>query len=100
MAFGERMAQAVENTGLAPQTLMNYASVARRVPPERRRQSLPYSYHAVVAPLEPADQERWLTDAEAEGWTRRELAHAVRDEPEEEARLSCPTCNGKGWVTP
>jgi hypothetical protein len=99
-AYGEKYAQAVEDTGLAPQTLMNYASVARRVPPERRRASLPYSYHAVVAPLEPAAQASWLGRAESEGWTRRELATAVNGPTDDEPQLTCPTCNGKGWVTP
>ena len=98
--YGEKYAQAVEETGLAPQTLMNYASVCRRVPPERRRAALPYSYHAVVAPLEPEVQVVMLAEAETQGWTRRELAAAVKGDPEDEVHLTCPTCDGKGWVTP
>jgi hypothetical protein len=81
-AYGEKYAQAIEETGLAAQTLMNYASVARRVPPERRRAALPYSYHAVVAPLKPREQERWLKKAEREGMKRRELEAAVKGTPE------------------
>jgi hypothetical protein len=88
--YGEKYAQAVEETGLAPQTLMNYASVARRVPPPRRRASLPYSYHAVVAPLEPDEQDAWLTKAELDGMSRRALQAAVKGEPAE--RETCPTC--------
>jgi hypothetical protein len=99
-AYGEKYAQAATDTGLAVSTLQNYASVAGKVPPERRNASLPYSYHAVVAPLEPAAQASWLGRAESEGWTRRELATAVNGEPDDEPQLTCPTCNGKGWVTP
>jgi hypothetical protein len=96
--YGERAYQAAD-LGLAVQTVTNYASVARKIPPERRRASLPYSYHAVVAPLEPAEQDAWLEKAEREGWTRRQLDAAVKgDPPEDEMRLSCPTCNGTGWL--
>ena len=89
--YGEKYAQAVEETGLAPQTLMNYASVARRIPPSRRRATLPYSSHAVVAALEPAEQERLLALAEAEGWSRRELEQHVKG-AEEPERHNCPEC--------
>lgn len=81
-AYGEKYAQAVEDTGLALQTLMNYASVARRVPPERRRATVPFSFHAVVAALDPAEQEKWLEKAEEEGLTRRNLEAAVTGRPE------------------
>jgi hypothetical protein len=84
-AYGEKYAQAVDETGLAPQTLMNYASVCRRVPPERRRASLPFSSHAVVAKLPAREQERWLKRAEKEGWTRRELEAQVKGETPEVA---------------
>lgn len=76
--FGEKFAQAIEATGLAPTTLMNYASVCRRVPPERRRASLPFSSHALVASLPPREQTKWLKRAEAEDWTRRELDSALK----------------------
>jgi hypothetical protein len=37
---GDRYAQAAHLTGLAEQTCMNYKSVAKRVPPQRRRRAV------------------------------------------------------------
>lgn len=48
------------------QTLMNYGYVAGRVQTSRRREVLSFSHHVVVPPLEPDQQERWLSAA-AEG---------------------------------
>jgi len=76
-SFGEKYAQAVDLTGLAPQTLMNYAAVCRAVPPERRRQALPFSSHALVAKLPAREQRRWLDRAEKQDWTRRQLSEAL-----------------------
>jgi hypothetical protein len=45
------------------QTLMNYGYVAGRVQTSRRREVLSFSHHVVVAPLEPEEQERWLSAA-------------------------------------
>lgn len=92
LVYGERYAQAAEDTGLAPQTLMNLASIARRVPPERRREHLPFSTHAIVAPLSARDQERWLTRAEDEGWSRRELKAAIEGDTTVVDRHNCPDC--------
>lgn len=77
-AYGERYAQGAAATGLAEQTLMNYASVARRIPPERRLASVSFSAHALVAPLEPREQAKWLKRAEKEDWSRRELDAALK----------------------
>lgn len=68
--YGETYTQASEATGLAEQTLMNYASVCGRVPRSRRRKTLPFSVHAEVASLPPAEQEMWLKRAASEKWTR------------------------------
>jgi hypothetical protein len=78
--YGETYVQAAAATGLAEQTLMNYASVCSRIPRARRRPSLPFSVHAEVAYLEPDEQERWLSEAEQEGWTRSELRLAMKGE--------------------
>jgi hypothetical protein len=47
-------------TGLAPKTLRNYASVARRVHPNLREPSLGIEHHAAVAGLEAQEQDHWL----------------------------------------
>lgn len=76
--FPERYAQAAEATKLAPQTLMNYASVARRVPKERRRPGIPFGVHAEVASLPPAEQVEWLDRVVANDWRREELRQNIR----------------------
>lgn len=68
--YGHTYAQASASTGLAEQTLMNYASVCSRIPRSRRRKQLAFSVHAEVASLPPREQEVWLTKAVDEGWTR------------------------------
>lgn len=71
--FGEKYAQAVEATGLRKETLMNYASTARRVPPEVRRPELTFGAHVEVAKLEPLDQIEWLERAVQNEWRREDL---------------------------
>jgi hypothetical protein len=82
-AYGEKYAHAVEALNMTPETLMNYASIARKVPRERRREELPFSTHALVAPLEPEQQERWLDDAVENDWTRGQLRDRLRGTPPE-----------------
>lgn len=71
--YGETYTQASAATGLAEQTLMNYASVCGRVPRSRRKKKLPFSVHAEIASMSPADQEKWLRLAAQGGWTRSQL---------------------------
>ena len=76
--FGERYAQGVEATGRSEQTLMNYRSVARAVPPSRRNAALSWSHHRAVVKLDPADQRQWLDRAEEGGWSVAELTDKLR----------------------
>jgi len=71
--YSERAAQAATATGLAEQTLLNVAYVARRVPPSVRRVGVPFHLHAEVAPLKPREQAEWLDSVEKHDWTRAEL---------------------------
>lgn len=75
--YGEKYAQAVLETGKRHQTLMNIAYVASKVDPSLRRGSVPWSVHAEVAALDPAEQDRLLDRAETEDWTRDEMRAAV-----------------------
>jgi len=59
-AYGTKYKEALEVTGLAPKTLRNYASVARRVHPTLREPSLGIEHHAAVAGLESQEQHHWL----------------------------------------
>lgn len=76
--YGERYAQAVAETGLAEQTLLNILSVARKFPAARRRASLDFSIHAAVAALEPAAQDTYLDAAEKGSWSVTRLRAEVR----------------------
>lgn len=71
--MGEEFAQAVHETGLEEQTLLNYSYVCRQIPAERRIQNLPFSVHAEVAALPPKEQKAWLKKANEGGWSRSEL---------------------------
>jgi hypothetical protein len=77
-AYGERYKTALETTSLDYQTLRNYAWVARRVEPSRRRDRLSFQHHAEVAALPEADQELWLSRAERSRWPRNELRRQVQ----------------------
>lgn len=55
----------------------NYAYVSGNVPAAVRRADLSWSHHRIVAPLVPAEQERWLSSASENGWSVRELQEAL-----------------------
>jgi N6-adenosine-specific RNA methylase IME4 len=74
----ERLAQAVEKTGLSEKTLLNMKRVAEQVPPSRRRADVSFGVHAVVAPLREKDQVELLERAATEGLGVREVAHLIR----------------------
>jgi hypothetical protein len=77
--YTDRYRRAVEAVGLDYQTLRNYAWIARKFAPSRRRPGLPFQHHAEVAALPPADQDRWLDLAERDGWSRTALRRALRE---------------------
>jgi hypothetical protein len=83
--FGESAYQIAAATGRSERTLSNWCWVASRIPPSRRRETLPMTQHALVAPLEPSEQKRWLDRAETERWSSRELKAAIEAEREIEA---------------
>lgn len=90
-AYGEKYTEAIEVTGYELGTLKNLAWVAARVERSRRRDVLSWSHHQEIAALGPADQERWLTSAEANGWSKGQLRKQINAEPAEE-RECCPNC--------
>jgi hypothetical protein len=71
--YGSRYRVAIETTGLDYQTLRNYAMVARRFEPSRRRDNLSFQHHAELCSLPDQDQDRWLDLAAQHQWSRREL---------------------------
>lgn len=96
--YGETYAQAAEATGLTKGALMNYTWVCSKIPRSRRRPSVHFSTHMEVAALEPAEQDRWLKEAEVHGWTKEELRSARKKELTpalQTIECTCPTCGHK-----
>lgn len=77
--YGEKYAQAIEETPLVYQSLRNISWVARKVPPAVRREELPFSHHAEVAALDGELQTLFLDKAVEHGWTRTELRAQVKN---------------------
>ncbi len=77
--WGERYSQAMEATELDYNQLANAKYVAQAFAQERRRDALTWSHHREVVGLEPAAQDEWLTKAESEGWTVRQLRVKVKE---------------------
>lgn len=100
--YGEKYTQAALLLGLSPQTLANYASIAKRVPPERRRVGVSFSIHGEVASLPPAEQNKWLDIAESEHLTKQEVRDRLRPPkelpPAERPLVTCPHCSATFWA--
>lgn len=77
-AYGEKYAQAIEQTEHSYGTLRNYAYVAERVDLSLRSDNLGYSHYKEVAPLDPQLQEMFLDWAIGEGATVKELRRKIR----------------------
>jgi len=76
--YPNRYKLAITETSLDYQTLRNYAWVARRFAPERRRERLSFQHHAEVASLPPEQQDVWLDRADVHKWSRNELRRLLR----------------------
>ena len=76
--YPDRYRRAVAETSLDHQTLRNYAWVARRFPPPRRRPALSFQHHAEVAALPERDQDGWLDRAQQSRWSRNTLRRELR----------------------
>ena len=91
-ALGEQYAQLVDEK--AARTLSNYAWVASKIEPARRRERLSWSHHAEVAVFEPTTQDDWLKQAEEGQWTRAKLRAAIKGTVEK-VECECPTCGDR-----
>lgn len=100
--FGEESAQASDNidsrfdlalqvTGREAGTLSNIRAVCAKVARDRRRAELTFAHHQEVAPLEPADQTKWLKAAIKNKWNRNQLRDAIRG-----SREPLPGMEGEG----
>ncbi len=70
--------------------------VARAFVPERRRDALSFEMHKLVAGLPPDEQERWLNDAERQGWLRIDLYRALATARAEARRLKAQEASLQG----
>lgn len=75
--YGEMYAQAIEATGYNYGTLANDKWVASQIEFSRRRENLPFSHHAEVAPLSPKEQDEFLAIAETEQLSSRDLRKRI-----------------------
>lgn len=76
--YGEKYAFALEATEWQYQRLRNAAYVCAQVPLSLRTDKLDWSHHAVVAPLGPEEQAKYLKEAETNDWTVSELRISIR----------------------
>ena len=74
--FGELYAQAASETGYSSESLRGMQWVASRIPPSVRRLTQSWSAHQAVAGTD--NPGEWLDKAETNGWTVKELKHAIR----------------------
>ncbi|MEU3723318.1 LmbU family transcriptional regulator [Streptomyces sp. NPDC031705] len=77
-SYPDRYRRAVEETDLDYQTLRNYAWVARRFAPLRRRPALSFQHHAELASLPEQEQDYWMDRAERLNWSRNFLRARVK----------------------
>lgn len=76
--YADRYREAVESFGLNYQTLRNYAWVARRYSPSRRRDKLNFHHHMEVAKFSAEEQDRWLDQAIESRWSVQRLRQQVQ----------------------
>lgn len=84
----DRYQRAIKSAGLDYQTLRNYAWVARRFEPFRRRPGLSFQHHAEAASLPPGQQDYWLDRAERHSWSRNQLRQHIRAAVRGQRKLS------------
>lgn len=102
--YGQKVYQAAELTGLAPQTVSNRASICSRIPRSRRRDNVHFSLHAEIAYFEPKEQKEWLDKISRNGWTRsmlREELAPIREQKRlAKETVMAPGRNGPVEVLP
>lgn len=76
--YEDRYRRAMRETNLDYQTLRNYAWVARKFAPSRRRDSLTFQHHMEVAGLPENEQEHWLDFAVRLKWSKNELRKQIK----------------------
>jgi hypothetical protein len=82
-AYGEEFAQAIDLTRkvlqLSEKTIKNASWICSSIDPSLRRETLTFSHHEVVAPLEPEEQSEFLDQAESENLTVSALRKIIKE---------------------
>jgi hypothetical protein len=82
-AYGEEFAQAIDLTRkvlqLSEKTIKNASWICSSIDPSRRRETLTFSHHEVVAPLDPEEQSEFLDQAESENLTVSALKKIIKE---------------------
>jgi len=78
--YGEKYAQALDETGYSYSTLATDKWVTNKIESSRRRESLRFSHHREVASLPPPEQDKWLDRAEKENLGPKDLRREMRRE--------------------
>ncbi|HBF79206.1 MAG TPA: antibiotic biosynthesis protein [Streptomyces sp.] len=91
--YRDRYQRAMKETLLDYQTLRNYAWVARKFVPQRRREDLTFQHHMEVASLPEDQQDHWLDFAVRLKWSKSELRRQIKastapDDPPGRAEVS------------
>ncbi len=97
-------------TGLSTSRLQNLKSLATKVEISRRREILTIHHHEQVASKTPDKQTHWLSQAEKNEWSARQLQQAIKDAEtpkyncadcgyiSEQQIWHCPTCNAHWFL--
>ena len=78
--FGERAAQALEDTRWEAETLAVYAWVCRKVPKVNRLVGVPFSHYLQLAKLDISVQKIWAEQAKSNEWSQRQLRSALKSD--------------------
>jgi hypothetical protein len=89
--YAETYKDAADALDIAIKSLYKYYYVCSRVNISIRRENLGYSHYALVAPMPAKQQERWINEASANGWSVNQLRNAIQSEDND--RPTLPTYN-------
>ena len=92
--FGEQILDYMDAFDYSAHSIQNIKSVARAIPPSRRRENLSWSHHAAVAALPEHKQSEVLSEAESGRLSVMETRERVRAETGQPLNdvLQCPNC--------
>jgi hypothetical protein len=94
-AYGEEFAQAIDLTRkvlqLSEKSIKNASWICASIAPSLRRETLTFSHHEVVAPLDPEEQSEFLDQAESENLTVSALRKIIKERH--------PTTSGREHIT-